>query len=477
MKIKSNIGIQVTLVAFLLLTLGTFWFATETAANLLKGDDWRFLLSFYKKWLDGTLQFRDLFSDHHPIVLHPLIYIFNAEFLSLQRIFGAWFGLTIKMVAGVLLIWKLFSDGSRASAKWLGMLFPLYVVLLFFGMNAFEEYTWPLLTYESSMTFLCGLITLIMLDSVLATDNARQTRLVALALAAALSLLLMGTLVKLLFVAAILAMLPIALAERKRMIRLALPAAIILVVLAAHSALIASLDLPAGNGYSITLTAILELATNGFDNLRIVAFGLAAGISSSKIFPFPSAQLSIFAAVCLAIVGYSIIAFYRERMWQITIIPVVLVINLLLTFLAAIVFRPGEIAPGTWPLYIPRYFPAYHIGWIGVIWIYYYKFRMTSKRSVQLTVAAFLSLGICFMLFGLVSAWGAKPYIQAANLRAEIALCRYANGDMSAEQDVPMWIRGHSFSQEGVQLLKKNKLNVFSEDSRSNRCEVGGTVR
>jgi hypothetical protein len=129
-----------------------------------------------------------------------------------------------------------------------------------------------------------------------------------------------------------------------------------------------------------------------------------------------------------------------------------------------------EIVPGAWPLYIPRYFPTYHMGWIGVVWIYYYKFCVASKCGLVLAIAVPLSFGICFMLLGLAHAWVSKPYIESANRKAEVAVCTYANDDLTSAADVPMWVRGHSFSREAVLLLKERKLNIFSSETRYYRC-------
>lgn len=470
MRKKLDVGVQTTIVVFLLLSIYASWFSTGTANNLLQGDDWRFLLEFYKKWLDGTFQFKDWFADSHPIAWHPLVYIFNAEFFSLQRKYGAWIGLLIKMAAGLLLLWALFRDRTQAGSKLLSILFPVYIVLLFFGMNETAEYFWPLLTYESSMTFLCGLAVLVLLDRLMAADGARIRNSAAVFFTALVTLLLMGTLIKLFLVASIFTLAIIAMAGRGQTIRVAWPIGSLGLALFFHGLFIGSLQLSHADAFPITLTSILGLVTNLFENFRVVAFGLAAGISGARIFHYPSVSLNIFVVVSLLLVGYSVFVFYRERMWKITIIPMVLIVYLLLSFLGAIVFRAGEIVPDSWPLYVPRYFSTYHMGWVGVVWILYYKFRLASARNVVLPVALMLSLGICFMLVGLVGAWKTKPYLEYANLQAEIAMCKYANGDMAAEKDISFGIKGYSFSQEAVRFLQDNRLNIFSEGYMGYKC-------
>jgi len=470
MKNKLNIEYQFTFVVFALLVIYAFWFATEASTNLLRGDDWRFLLIFYKKWLDGTFQFSDLFSDHHPIALHPLVYIVNAVYFSLERVYGAWLGLIIKTFTGVLLLWELFRNEISVSSKVLAVLFPLFIIMLFFGMNEVTEYVWPLLTYESSMTFFCGLVTLVVLDALLTSGNVRWVKAFFLILVAMLSLFLMGTLIKLFYLASLLVLLMVVIAERKVTANIVLSAFVICLALVLHTVFISSLDLPKGNDFNITLTSVVDLMTNLFDNMSFVAFGLAAGITNAKFLDYPSVTLDIFSAGCLILVGYSVFVFHQVRMWKFTIIPMVLVVYMLLVFLGAIVFRNAEAVSNTWPLYIPRYFPAYHMGWIGVTWIYCYKLRLTSKRGMVLAIAAPLLLGIFLMLLGLKHAWNFKPYIESSNLKAEISVCKYASGDLAAETNIPMWIRGHSFSQEGILLLKENKLNIFSGDTLGYRC-------
>lgn len=472
MKLKINVGSQISVVVFILLTLFTFWFTTVTATNLLKADDWRFILIFYKKWLEGSFQFRDLFSDHHPMALHPLVYLFNAKFFSLQGIYEAWFGLIIKTITGFILLWKLFHSTPTPSSNFIAVLFPLYIVCLFFGMNEFAEFIWPLLTYESSMTFFCGLVSLVVLDRVLTNINARISVIdtLALALIAILSLLLMGTYIKLFLLSILLALLIVAIYQFKITKNVAIPFIIITLSLVMYTIFIAYLDLPKGNMYSITLASVGELLTNWFANISFVAFGLAAGLSNTTVFAYPSFVLNIFAAICLIIAVYSIFVFYQERMWESTLIPVVLVFFLMFTYLGTIVFRSNESPLGVWPLYIPRYFPTYHMGWIGVVWIYYYKFRTNLKLGLILVISAPLILGIALMLFGFMHAWRSKPYVISANNLAEVAVCKFANGEQTAEEEIPRYIRGASFSHEGVQILQQNHLNIFNDHNFSYRC-------
>jgi hypothetical protein len=471
-KNKLNVDARVTLAAFVALAIYALWFTTETATNILRGDDWRFLLIFYKKWINGTLHFRDLFSDHHPTPFYPIVFIFNAEFFSLQGIYGAWFGFILKMFTGVLLVRKLFSTVTPASSTWPTILFPLYIVMLFFGMNEFEEYIWPLVSYGSNMTFFCGLVTLIFLDKLLAEGNAKGTKAVALFLAAIFSLLLMGTYIKLFFLSSLIALLLVVIAERKITANVALATLMICLALVFYSFILASLNFPKVRGYAITVDKIIELSTNWFENFKFLAFGLAAGITSIKILHYPSVALNIFAAGCLALVGYSVFAFYKERIWKVTLVPVVLVIYLLLTLIGAIVFRGDESFPGGWPLYIPRYFPTYHMGWIGVVWIYYYKVCMTSHRNSVLAIPGMLLLGISFLLCGLANTLRTVSIHKFEHYKAEVAACKYANGDLTAENDIPIWIRGrgHSFSREAVLLLKERKLNIFSSNAPGYRC-------
>ncbi|MBI5006883.1 MAG: hypothetical protein HZB95_07120 [Nitrosomonadales bacterium] len=467
---KKRLDVVVTLVVFVFLALYALWFTSETATNLLKGDDWRFLLSFYKKWVEGSLHLRDWFSDHHPIAWHPLVYIFNAEYFSLQRIYGAWLGFLLKTITGALLLWKMYDGVAPPVSKLLAVLFPLYVVLLFFGMNETAEYSWPLLGYVSSMSFFCGLVVLIVLDSILRAGRISLYKAAVFAFIVALSLLLMGTLMKLFLIASLLVLVMVSIAERKVSIREGMPFFIICLVLAFHNLFMRSLEISNSKSYPITFANIAELASNSFNTVQVVAYGLASGISSRAIFHYPSVAVDVLAIACLVIVAYSVVVFFQERLWQTTIIPIVLVMYLLLTFLGAIVYRAEAMGPDVWPMYVPRYFPTYHMGWIGVVWIYYFKLRLVSKRSIVLGAAALLSFGICMMLLGLVNAWRTKPHIEAANLKAEIAVCQYANGDLTTVDAIPFYIRGHYFSQVGVQLLKEKKLNIFSDNAMGYRC-------
>jgi len=472
MNNRLNTGEKFAIAAFVMLAINTFWFMNNTATNLLKGDDWRFLIMFYKKWIDGTFAFRDLFSDQHPIALHPLVYLFNAEYLSLQRIYTAWFGLLLKILAGVLLLWKIFSNGTPVSSRLLSVLFPLAIVLLYFGMNETTEYFWPLLTYQNGMTFCCGLAVLALTDSLISRANMFKAGFLvfAMILLSLLSLLLMGTMIKLFFLASISALLIVALVERRVTLNIMVPTFILSAGIVMHSVFISVLGIPKHNGYAASLDNVTQLLVNWYDNLSYVSYGLAAGIARESILHYPGAGLSLLALTCLIIVACSIYVYFRERMWEISIIPIVLVIYMMMVFMGALVFRSDEAVSGSWPLYIPRYFPVYHMGWIGVVWIYYNKFRLAKHRGRVSMIAVPLLVVVLLMLSGIKHAWNASPNIASANNKAEIAVCKYAKGDQEAAADIPMSIGGHSFSLEGVLLLKERGLSIFSADTPGYHC-------
>jgi hypothetical protein len=473
MVLQQTQAIRTAVIAFAVLALFCIYFSAGAATNVLRGDDWRFLLIFYKKWLEGTLELKDLFSDYHQVLFYPLFHIANAELFSLQGKTGTWLGLVIKILTGGLLLRQFFLHETAFKSGKLAILFPLYIVFLFFGLNEFEEYTWPLVTYGSNMTQLCGIVLLICLDRLMLQGPVRFSQMALFTGLCAFFLVLLGTSIKLFLLAIILALGAVMLVERQLNWNRIAPVIIMLAVLAIYTAFIKSLNLPEVRTYNLSLSSMAELAAHWRQTFFYLAYGAAAGITMARILPYPSLTLDIIAVFAFILVLYSVVLYYRERMWNITLLPIVFTGYMLLTFLGALVFRKAEINPDTWwPLYMPRYFPVYHMGWIGVVWIYYYKAKVVVGNKKELAIAVLLELGICFMLLGIAKAWHAMPLLEERYRKAEIALCKYASGEARALNEIELPIRGHFFSEEAVLLLKARKLSIFSDESKSYRCEV-----
>lgn len=460
-------------IAFAVLALFCIYFSAGAATNVLRGDDWRFLLIFYKKWLDGTLRLQDLFSDYHQVLFNPLFHIANAELFSLQGKTGTWLGLAIKILTGGLLLWQFFLHDTAFKSGKLAILFPLYIVFLFFGLNEFEEYTWPLVTYGSNITLLCGIVLLICLDRLMLQAPVRFSQMALFACLCAFFLVLLGTSIKLFLLTVIIALGAVLLVERQLNWNRIAAVFIMLAVLSIYAGFIKSLNLPEVRTYNLSAASMAELAGHWRQNLFYLAYGAAAGITMARILPYPSLTLDIIAIFAFILVLYSVVLYYRERMWNITLLPIVFTGYMMLTFLGALVFRKAEINPDSWwPLYMPRYFPVYHLGWIGVVWIYYYQAKAIVDNKKELAIAVLLELGICFMLLGIAKAWHAIPLMAERNLAAEVALCHYAKDPGFSPDAIPLPIRGHFFSREGVLLLKARKLSIFSDESKSYRCKV-----
>jgi hypothetical protein len=467
---KSKWTKLVTWAVFALLSINVFWYSMETATNLLRGDDWRFLLFFYKKWTEGTLGFKDLFIDQHPILLHPIVFLLNAEFFSLQMKDAAILGMIAKIGAGALLLWKMFQIQNEKLPVWLSVLFLSYAVLLFFGMNSTNEYNWPLVTYESNLFYLSALGFLVLVDRFFSDHqnrNLRTAAVIAIGGIAMINILLYSTLMRMFLIATFAGILPITILEKKnRNKRIAALIVIALIVLA-YPAFIkwtGHID-----RYALSLGDIEGLLGELFSRNLFISYGLAAGVLNLEHFRFPTFRLTVIADLCLFLVAYSIFIFYKDRMWKKTVFPIVLILYMLFSMLGAMVFRKGEVANG-WPLFIPRYFAYYHMGWVGVTWIFYSKLSLdSSQKWARIASATLLVAGISVLVSSIAIAWKGAVYITASNEQSVAALCGYATGKV-LEEEIPTYIRGGSFTAEGVSILQANHLNVFFDTTLSPTC-------
>ena len=399
------------------------------------------------------------------MLLHPLVFLANAKWFSMQMKYSAFFGIAAKVVTGVFILKILLQ--KQVPLRWASASLIFYVIFIFYGFNQTVEYTWSLVTYESNFFYLLGILFLLFIDKALISSAEKQaiSYLIVVSLGL-LFLVLMATEMKLLISASILIMLPMIVLEKEHRRRIVILIAIQIALLVIYKIFLQTIG--EDHGYEATTNNIGEVMSDLPANMLRIGYGLAAGVLNDNAFHYPTTLLTCFAVLFLVLVTYALFSYYKEKMWRESFVPIVLVIFMLLSMVGAIVFRSGEVATG-WPLSIPRYFVYYHLGWVGIVWIFFIKFRSASSKLASFLLIVLPVIGMLVLSSSATLAWNNRVYFAKSNERTEIALCRYARNE-APENEISQGVRGSGFTREGVEILVSHKLNIFSTRDIATPC-------
>ena len=145
---KDNFLIFLTISILLLNAIN---FTYLNADPHVRGDGWRFIEMFLVPYSLGNLTIVDLFNDHHPLPLAPLLFIFNAEFFKLRMDYEAFVGLFFILCNSLIII----SEMKKNSYSLLGILVKIFVCI---SMTHPITFVWSLVTIGYIYFFLGSIV-------------------------------------------------------------------------------------------------------------------------------------------------------------------------------------------------------------------------------------------------------------------------------------------------------------------------------
>jgi hypothetical protein len=466
---------------FAALVVHSFVLVNEVASNHIFADAWRHLVQYYIKWEDGTFEVRDLFSDHHPNALSAILYLINAEYFSLQFKYQAFNGMVFKMLLGLLVTYfviGLIRDRQLPlSSRALVYSIAVYLLLMFYGLNAIVEYAWYLVA-ESHVIFLSQFLFLISCDHFLRGEGSVFRRYMPVFILSIVLYLSSITGIKLTIAAVIFALLPVLFISNRYRLNASLLISGLLFAYIAISVFVNYVfDITLASSYEFSFEKVALLLENAHNVFLTMAGGLTVGFVSNGVVNtlLGLGNGAFLAATIIAFFLFVIFAFYifyKHKMWDVSFVPIFLATFLLAFVMAAIIFRSkfdGDISIlKGWPLNVPRYMLSYHIGIMGILMIYIMYFsRYKTKSIIRYAVSILVAIGIIHQLYGFHGAWKTAPYIVASQTKAIKQMCLYKdNKDVKLHRSIA---RG-AFSPQNFDYLVANKLNVFAENGPGDRC-------
>lgn len=475
--IHNAVPVLAWLVALSLL-LNTLYFVSVAAAPVVRDDDWYFLDAFLRRVLDGSLGLGDFFvrragSDHSQ-PLFKLILLLEWRYFNLDFSVSAVIGALASAACAVVFYWIIFSERDTSRSDTSLYLAWVAICALLFTLNADAGiWTWPLVS-------LGNVTSLIILLFVAVVWRAHQNRRYALLAAATLFLGISnddGALIAV--VAATIALFLVwhsgPAGQRRPMWK-------ILVVMASCMVLVRvgyTFAPIVGGEPSASITFQLEqllarLRAEGWWMWAVLPLTLPVFYRD----PFLSLDGDTWLAVQMAMAAMLILAHlwfwwraFRASYNRATFVSVCLMLVSYGWLAGIILGRVTEF--GNEYLNQPRYVFLYsgHLIALLLMWAGTSAAGFESPTRAHTVGVGALMLGCLVLILGQVPisirAWHARPFLEAyyAKMAHQIGdLAKYPERAMACVPELPVCNWTLAKRQELVQLLSKNRLNVFSPE-------------
>jgi len=454
---KNNIYNLSAILIVSALSVMAFYYGEKVHSSFIRADEWRFLEIYLMPIYDGTFFWKNLFADVHGNFLDGILFIANAVYFDLTGDLFFYVGIISKILIFVLFAIVLKNNFVDKPNYYIFAL--LIIGTAFFSLKGTVEYQWPLVT-RVYLFILMFLSVLYFLDKYLKSNLRSLTILLSILTISFLLLLsiktagliLLGSLIGLLFI--------LSMIDTEKRIKFfdLIGILILAIVLIKISWTLLSLDTSNEVSNKINLNTF-SIASF----IESYALALFSGLIRIEIFvkDFTMSTVLVFAYIYLMVYFITIFYSIKLKTYTKTIIPLALMFYPLLFILGVLLYRYSPVTGQiNWFVASPRYFSTYELGLIGLLWnllLIFYGLKTDKFKSI-----IFYFLGFFFILVNIhymdYSFKTSRSFIKAFS-NADEKLYHYT-GDQAS---LPKWLKGGSFSDEKVEFLKENNLNVFND--------------
>jgi len=491
---RKNFNIDPIKSTGVLLVIGFFLqgliMTIENASPYCRADDWRFIEIYLRPYFNGTLQLQDLWSDPvHPLPLYAFMFVCSAEWSNLQIHHIGWICIFFQFFYGLLIVLGFLQSTEQTDRKnSLLLLSILGICTVIFSFVVNTAYTWPI------MSSLYGGLFLLVAISILANSYlnraGKPSKLVFLAGVFIVTTLLYSDWAILLFLSFLIAGGLLMIIEKQNRKRILLLFVVSIPGIFVGLGFLSLLTGESSRQYQSAInTLFLLFADNFMLTFKALATGLFSGFFNYTRFinDFSLGEnLYIMASVVFIFLYLGVLVLYFiKRLYNISILPPLMMIFSLLFLLSALVFRYNPVDHGPLALVIGRYAIYYQVGIAGFFWAVYMFLIRGSLSGSKIRNAHKISLyTLTIILFG----------IWIYHYRSEIKTAKYLNGKypeiseqirakrINPEIRIP-WSNqpGRDISKQ-LDFLHEHQLNVFApnypyppeKEACSNNSNTGG---
>ena len=455
---------QLTLKIFFYIILSFFmlnalYFANEVHSTIIRADQWRFIELYLYPIENHTFNLSLLWSDHHPNPVTAILFICSAKCFDLT--------LNLYFIVGIvskILFISYFVYLVDKSIKHKVMLFRylgiVVIVSAFLSLKSINEYAWPLVTL-SNIWLLSYLVFLVYFhNAFMKVNKIKIIEYVKVVVVLSIFLIFSKDL-SLIFIGAFsLAVVLIFLYEKKYkhlafiLISLFISYMVYKIFYFFITNNIANSARLLIDFNNVSIVGVLEsFAVSLLSGLFNIGFLKSLAINNTKIVSLGYIVLFLYLTIMFI--------YIKNKLYQVSIIPFVLMLFTLFFTLAVILFRyPPVNGEVNFMITAPRYTKLYEVGIIAMFWIFI--IIIDEKTTNEISKWSLMLLLISIFLYNLYSiktSWQLSRYIVSTNKKLEQQLSMYIKN-----RKISNIISGSSFSEDKVKYLKKKGYSVFSKD-------------
>ena len=434
---------------------------------MMAGDLLTFINIYLTPWYNSELHFFDLWSDHHPQPLTAILFILNAYIFDLRMDYEALFSVTFSLLS-VMVLWHMYDSTPDTKELSFGKyVFILVAAAFLFSLTSPVIYTWSLVTQGYIFVFF-GLLTLLSIERLLRT-KVNFYRFWLDTLFISLLLIAFSDGAKLLTYSCFaVTFLSFLLDRDKKWLLPILSIGLAIILQFTFFQLFDFESLYSEMNIAISVVEKVQYLPEYFLYIGTGLLGVWGNLGSFVKQTGASREAIYFLSSAIFIVYlYTLFIYFKNRLYSKSIVPGTLILTSFLAGVGGAMFRFN---PDTQPAIIgnmPRYYLLYVLGAIGVTWIWcmYLQNKKFRKRT-RIASYTIISVILISQLASSIAAWRSSPYIQNRSVNSFNIMVQNANGNLSIEP--PLFVVGHNYPEpylSGLSVLKKHKLNVFSDDS------------
>lgn len=448
-----------------------FVYLARSIENMIYTDQYRLMITIVGKYLEGTLNFGDIWSPYaeHRIITYNLLFLLNAIVFDLDTRIES---LASVIIAGITswLILKCFVRTSipDTSSPLVRGAVAMPIILCLFSLAQYDMLTWSIGVHIFFLTlvFVGGFVLLD--EALLGHRVVSRTALVA-GIFVPVGILFVGGGYSPAFVSALMVavgVMAISTGAWRRALRIGVPLGA--VVLASYSLYLSGFA-DAGEGSSRLAYVVAHM-------IDAIKFALIAAGTSLTGLALGAATLgeNLTAAIgvfVLAVYGVALTLYFRLRLYDRTYMPI-----LLMSFSLGciLLFTVGRLHYGAGYGAQPRYTVETVLGLAAVAWVLGLAVLRLQHRVVRGTLVTALGLLMIIILAVNFAEWRMGPYRQAYMARlAELARIIAHDPAMLSEKDyAPFNAANPEEVRKAVALARDYRLNIFANIA----AETPGTV-
>ncbi|WP_136799867.1 MULTISPECIES: hypothetical protein [Desulfosediminicola] len=422
------------------------------------GDSWRYIRLHLEPLYAGDYEIGMLWGPLHPNPLRVVLLFVNAKFLDLNFKYELICGIIFRIIISIVLMYNFIKSQKKVSLCW-----TIVVLLLSLSFATSSQFTWSILATANIHYFL-AIIYFLIFSKVINRYYGQNDvgYLLSVFAAYATIFIVLNKDIAILAICSTLFLTVIFYLSHRERFMLALWLIQGLVLMVAISLLKNISYYQSRNRISI-IQAIEGFSQNIENFITTTLISVTSSFIPIMKYNANTLKLSSIVGICLLVVYlYYVVLYVIRKMWRYDVFPLCLIVFSSLFYLACCWNRYLPESGARWNSVPHRYFIAYQLAGIGLVWIV--AALSSDRKAVVLNMTKVIVLLVCISIEGnfVVDRWKGLKYVNRSREIYTDKLYRQAAGQIPFEKYHRVY--GYNNAYDDLVFLKNNNLSLFNKD-------------